>query len=175
MFEVEVRSFVTNEKYRELLSFFRANAKFLSEDDQITCYYEATIDLRLQQNNSGAKLIIKKGHIHDEIKEEIEVPLPKEEFPRVHDILEASGHQLQIKWIRKRFIFKWDDVTVCLDDTKGYGQILELEKICGIDEKEGVLDLLKQKLSALGILQTQKQEFDDKFEEYKKNWKVLIS
>ncbi len=175
MFEVEVRSFVTQEKYHELLLFFKANAKFLGEDDQVTCYYDAPVDLRLQQNKSGTKLIVKKGKIHDEIKEEIEVPLGKEEFFRVHELLEVLGHKLKIKWLRKRLIFKWEDVSVCLDDTKGYGQILELEKTCGIEEKEKVLEVLKQKLSELGVAQTPKHDFDEKFAFYSLNWEKLIN
>lgn len=175
MFEVEVRSFIAKEKYDALLIFFKANAKFIGEDDQITCYYDAPEDLRLQQNKSGTKLIVKKGKIHDEIKEELEVPLEKEEFFRVHELLEALGHKLKIKWLRKRLMFKWEDISVCLDDTKGYGQILELEKTCGIDEKEKMLDLLKQKLAELNVVQTPKQEFDEKFAFYSVNWQKLIN
>src|SRR3989344_4635528 len=105
MYEVELRSFITPEKYNELLSFFQKEAQFLSEEEQTTYYFDAPVDLRLQQNKSFCKLIIKKGSIHDEVKEEIEVPFARDDFKKVHDLLLALGYNVSIQWFRKRFTF----------------------------------------------------------------------
>jgi|SRR3989344_220140 len=174
MYEVELRSFITKEKYDELLAFFHKQAQFLTEDEQTTYYFDAPVDLRLQQNKAHCKLIIKKGAIHDEVKEEFEVPFAHDDFKRVHELLLALGYKVSVQWLRKRLAFRWEDVLVTLDDTKGYGLILELEKQCGTGEKDKVLELLAAKLGFLGITLTPKQEFDEKFVEYKKNWKTLI-
>src|SRR3989344_4785040 len=71
------------------------------------------------------------------------------------------------------FDFNWDGITVCLDFTKGYGYIIELEKICSEEEKDKELKKLKEKIATLNINITPKEEFDKKFEYYKKNWKEL--
>ena len=132
MYEVELRSFITKEKYDELLAFFHKQAQFLTEDEQTTYYFDAPVDLRLQQNKAHCKLIIKKGAIHDEVKEEFEVPFAHDDFKRVHELLLALGYKVSVQWLRKRLAFRWEDVLVTLDDTKGYGLILELEKPIGV-------------------------------------------
>ena len=83
------------------------------------------------------------------------------------------GFNVEIKWFRKRFEFDWDGITVCLDFTKGYGYIIELEKMCSEEEKENEFKNLKDKLQSLKINITSREEFDKKFEYYKKNWRNL--
>lgn len=175
MYEVELRSFITKEKYDELFAFFQKQAQFISEDEQTTYYYSAPVDLRLQQNKSHCKLIVKKGCIHDEVKEEFEVPFARDDFKRLQELLSALGYKINIQWLRKRFSFKWGDVLATLDDTKGYGLVLELEKQCGLAEKDSVLELLREKLVLLGVTLTPKREFDEKFAEYEKNWRTLLN
>ena len=174
MYEVELRSFLTKEKYEELLLFFHKHAQFINEDEQTTYYFNAPVDLRLQQNTHHARLIVKKGSMHDDAREEIEIPFARDDFSRMHDILNLSGFSLQVKWLRKRFLFRWEEIVVTLDDTKGYGFILELEKQCGTEEKERVLALLQEKLIVLDVALTPKQEFEQKFADYNKNWKFLL-
>ena len=60
-----------------------------------------------------------------------------------------------------------------LDFTKGYGYIIELEKMSSEDNKEKEYENLRQKLKSLGIEITSKEEFDKKFLYYKENWKIL--
>jgi uncharacterized protein YjbK len=38
--EVEIRSFITNNKYNELLDFFKKESEFISEDEQETHYFQ---------------------------------------------------------------------------------------------------------------------------------------
>ncbi len=47
--EVEIRSFITKEQYDQLQTFFRQNAKFLTEDYQETYYFNSKEDLRIQK------------------------------------------------------------------------------------------------------------------------------
>ena len=58
--EVELRSFVTTEKYGELLDFFGKNAEFKGKDYQETYYFDCAEDLRIQKNDSYAKIWMKK-------------------------------------------------------------------------------------------------------------------
>src|SRR3989338_7291769 len=170
MYEVELRSFITKEKYDELLLFFNEKGQFLSEDQQTTYYFESPVALRLQQNKAHCKLIVKKGAIHDAVKEEFEVSFAHDDFKPLCELLLALGYKVSVQWLRKRLAFRWEDVLVMLDDTKGYGLVLELEKQCGTGEKDQVLELLAAKLGFLGVTLTSTHEFDQKFAEYKKNW-----
>ena len=117
---------------------------------------------------------LKKGKLHDEAREEIEIKFNREDFEKIEKLFLSCGLNIQIKWFRKRNQFNWNGIKVCLDYTKGYGYILELEKLSFKENKEKDLELLKQKLKELNIKITSKEEFNKKFEYYKNNWKNLV-
>ncbi len=173
--EVEIRTFITKEKYEELLDFFKKEGSFINEDEQETYYFDSEEDLRIQKNKFFSKIWMKKGKIHDEQREEIEVKCKKEDFENLEKIFLAAKLNISIKWLRKRINFKWQEIDVAVDYTKGYGYILELEKIANEENKEEILKELKEKLALLNIKQTPKEEFDKKYQEYRKNWKELIT
>lgn len=172
--EVEIQTFIEKEKYEELLEFFKQNAEFVKEDFQETFYFDENSNLRIQRNNSGAKLWHKSGNVHDEFMEEIEIHGKREDFENMEKFLNKLGYSVKIKWFRKRNQFNWNGTKVCLDYTKGYGYILEIEKISDDENKEKVLQELKQKLMNLGILETPKEIFSEKYNYYKDNWRSLI-
>jgi predicted adenylyl cyclase CyaB len=172
--EVEIRSFISKEQFDALLGFFKKNARFIGEDFQETYYFDAKEDLRVQRNNFFSKICLKKGKIHDEAREEVEIKFNRDDFENLINIFLALGFKIQIKWFRKRYEFEWDDIKVCLDYTKGYGYIIELEKKCPEEEKEFVLNILKQKLRELNIELTPREEFEKRFQYYKENWENLI-
>jgi len=172
--EVEIRSFISKEKFDALLDFFKKNASLVKEDYQETFYFDCDQDLRIQRNNFFSKICLKKGNIHDDYREEIEIKFDRDEFEKLEKLFLSLGYNVEIKWFRKRFEFKWDDIKVCLDYTKGYGYIIELEKICSENKKELEFERLKQKLKSLGVEITPKEEFNKKFLYYKKNWRSLV-
>ncbi len=172
--ETEIRSFVSKKKFVELLDFFKKNASLIKEDYQETFYFAGKEDLRIQKNNFYAKIWLKKGKIHDNFREEMEIKFARDDFEKLTNLFLSLGYDIEIKWFRKRHKFKWDDIVVCLDFTKGYGYIIELEKMCFKDEKEREYEKLKQKFKLLNIEITSKEEFNKKFAYYKKNWRSLV-
>lgn len=172
--EVEIQTFITKEKYEELLEFFKQNAEFVKEDFQETFYFDENSNLRIQRNDSGAKLWHKSGNVHDEFMEEIEIHAKREDFENMEKFLNKLGHSVKIKWFRQRKQFDWNGTKVCLDYTKGYGYILELERISDDENKERILQELKQKLMNLGIPETPKEIFNEKYNYYKDNWRDLV-
>ncbi len=173
--EIEIRSFIGKEKYEELLAFFHQNATFVSEDYQETYYFDSKEDIRIQRNNFYSKIWMKKGKIHDDCREELEIRFPREDFEKLEKLFVSLGFGVQIKWFRKRHTFQWEGVEVMLDYTKGYGYIIELEKKSGEIGKEEVLQGLKEKLKRLNLPLTPKEEFDKKYLYYKKHWRELIN
>src|SRR3989339_107608 len=138
--EVELRTFLTKEKYAELLEFFNRNGSFMSTEKQETHYLNTSEDLRIQKNDFFAKIWMKKGKLHDEAREEIEVHFQKEDFAKIENICTTIGLTPKIKWYRTRITFAWEGISVMIDDTKGYGYILELEKM----SKEEIRDSKKK-------------------------------
>lgn len=173
--EVEVRSFISPRQFEELKEFFKTNGHFLNEDDQISYYFSGSNDLRIQKNNFFAKIWLKKGKIHDDYREEIEIKFDRNDFEKMEAALIALGYEVVVKWFRKRATFDWNDVKVALDFTEGYGYIIELEKMCNESEKEKASEELKQTMIELGIDLTPKEIFDERFQYYKKNWRKILS
>ena len=171
--EVEVRSFVSKEKYEQLLDFFRNNARFVKEDYQETVYFDCEQDLRIQKNDYFSKIWMKKGKMHDDCREEIEVQFRKDDFEKLEQLFAELELKTEIKWYRKRFEFDWNDISVCLDYTKGYGYIIELEKMATEEDKANEHDQLIEKFTSLNVDLTPKEEFEKKFLEYKEKWRVL--
>ncbi|MCX6765548.1 MAG: CYTH domain-containing protein [Candidatus Moranbacteria bacterium] len=171
--EVEIRSFISKEEYDELLKFFEERGKLISKDKQETYYFKGLWDLRIQKNNFYSKIWFKKGKIHDDFREEIEIKFDSGDFNELKKLFDALGYKVDIKWLRTRHTFRWQGITVTVDFTKGYGYIIELEKMTRRIEKEKVVKLLKGKLKMLSIRETPREVFEKKFQFYKKNWEKL--
>ena len=172
--EVEIRSFISKEQFDKLLDFFKKNAKLEKEDYQETFYFDCPQDLRIQKNNSGCKVWLKEGKIHDDHRKEIEVRLDGKDFPKLEDLFKSLGYNIKVKWFRNRTQFNWYGIKACLDYTKGYGYIIELEKIISDEDDRGnIVKVLRDKLKNLGIKETSKEEFNEKFKHYVKNWETL--
>jgi len=84
------------------------------------------------------------------------------------------GFNVEVAWFRKRKIYDWQGVKVFLDDTKGYGKIIELEKIGKEDEERKIHEKLKEKLKSLGVKITPRKVFEKKFKYYKNNWRKIL-
>ncbi len=172
--EVEIRSFISKDRYLELLEYFNKNGKLVSEDSQETHYFDSEQDLRIQKSNNYSKVWLKKGKLHDDYREEIEVKINKEDFNKLQCLFLALNYSVNIKWFRTRHTFNWNNISVMLDYTKGYGYIIELEKLSDESDKQNDLKILKNLLKTLNIAETPKEEFNKKYEYYKDNWNDLI-
>ncbi len=172
--EVEIRSFISQTEYKRLLKFFKSNTQLIKEDNQETIYFDCPQDLRIQKNDFTSKIWMKEGNLHDDCREEIEIRTERENFEKLQLLFQRLGYKEEIKWLRKRKEFDWNGIKVCLDFTFGYGYIIELEKLSTEKDKNEVLTLLRSKLKELEVTETQKEEFNSKYEDYKINWRKYI-
>ena len=173
-FEVEVRNFISNSQYKNLIKRLKKIAKFKGEINEETIYCGSE-KLRVRKDDKASFLILKSGKIHQDFRREIEIKFQKEDFEKMKELLERIGFSVKAIWLRKRLVCDWNGTKVFLDDTKGYGKIIELEKIVNEKSKERAFSDLKEKLLILGIKKiTPKKVFDKKFKDYFKNWKKLI-
>jgi len=172
--EIEVRSFISRKEYKNLLSRLKKEAEFIDSVEEETLYFEAkNKDLRIREDKKQAYIILKEGKIHDDSREEIEIGLKKNDFRKIKNLFKKLGYKEEIRWFRKRKIYKWRGAKVFLDDTKGYGLIIELEKIGTAKNKEKIHKDLENKLKYLGVKITPKEVFEKKFKYYKKNWRKI--
>jgi len=174
--EVEVRSFISDKEYKKLLKKLKKEAEFLDLIREKTVYFKVPGggDLRLRKNGKYAFIICKEGKIHDYFREEIEIKCQKEDFEKIKKLFSKLGLKAKIRWFRKRRIYRWKGVKLFLDDTKGYGKIIELEKITRAKERKKIHKQLENKLKSLGIKITPKKVFEEKFNYYKNNWRKIL-
>ena len=172
--EVETQNFISRSQYYSLIKFLKNKGKFLGQDKQITYYFSGKNDLRIQKNNKFAKLWLKSGKTHDIYREEIEIKFDRDDFDKLEELLIKLGYKVEIKWFRTRNRFQWKGTKITVDFTKSYGYIIELERISDKKNKNKVYQKLLQQLNQLKVELTPKEEFEQKFKYYKKNWRSLI-
>ena len=174
--EVEIRSFITEKQYSNLLSKFSREGTVLESDTQETVYFKGEQDFRIQRGERSAKFVLKGGKIHDEAREEIEVTVQPSDFPTLKRMVSLLGYEPDIIWHRNRTQFEWQGISVSLDITRGYGRILELERIVETPtEATRAQAELEHVLAEIGIPRTPRSEFEKAFQNYQTHWRELMS
>lgn len=171
--EAELRSFISDEQYMTLCGFFDANAELVKEDTQETGYFDCAADLRIQRGAAKSKIWLKKGAMHDAAREEIEIAINPSQYDGFMQLFEALGYNINIMWFRHRREYRWNGISVMLDDTRGYGKIIEFEKLTDTAGQDSAVAELQEKMAGLGIALTPAEEFARRFEDYKANWRTL--
>lgn len=173
--EVEVRSFVDDVQFADIKNILDRSFEFTKELKEVTIYFSGEKDLRMRKNEDGAYVILKEGNIHDDFRKEFEIKINKEDFDDMIGLFRSLGFEIEIEWRRSRLEYRGGDMKILLDDTEGYGKILELERMAEDGKENEYYEALLGEMKKLGVEQiTSKQEFNEKFEYYKKNWKDLI-
>ena len=171
--EVELRSFVDDQLFEALIERFSREGQFIHEEEQTTVYYDAPCDLRIRSSKTHGKLILKKGELHTAVREEIEVDFETHDTAKIDSILQTLGFPVLMKWIRTRRTYHWLGVTATLDDTRGYGKIVELERLVSPNIANVTRQELDQLMVKLGLTPTTKEELDARIAAYQQNWRVL--
>lgn len=172
--EVEVRSFLDRKEWKRLKNFFEENGKFVGKRLDETVYFDASKDLRIRRDDKHSYLILKEGKVHDTKREEIEITLPRYEFFHLEKLLTSLGFSVKVRWYRSSLIYKWKSVKVFLWITKGYGWLIEFEKITTSQKADFAYEQLITLAESLKIQITPRQELERRFAYYVNNWKKLV-
>lgn len=171
MIEVELRSFITTDQYTRLLEYFLKQGDLLDHTRQVTYYLDHDVDTRIQISTNNGKVWQKLGKMHDSARIEHEVLMTKADAKIMLTIFRNLGFEYKVAWYRERRTFKINSVDVALDDTVGYGKIVELEILCDENQVESSNLALASMMRSLGIEPTDKRIFDEAFVDYLKNWR----
>jgi len=171
--EIEARSFITASQYKKLEAKLNKIAKFLEEINEETVYCGGE-RMRIRRDDDYSWLILKSGKIHDDFRNEIKIQFKRSDFEKLKEIFKRLGFNIAVVWFRKRKVYDWRGTKVFLDDTKGYGKIIELEEIGRTGTEKAIHKKLEDKLKSLGVKITPKKVFEEKFNYYKKNWRKIL-
>ncbi len=172
--EVEARCLITEKKYNQLIKYFDKNAKLLEKFHDETAYIDGKESMRLRRDEKNSYIILKSGKIHDEFREEIEIKANRNDFKNLEKLFSAINHPVSVYWDRKRRVYLWRGFKSFLDKSRGYGCMLELEKICNKNNQEVSYNKMLQALKTIDLEPTDKQKLNKKFNNYLRNWKKLL-
>ena len=168
MIEVELRSFISEDKYNELISKYNAD-----KQKQITYYFNCKQDFRMMKTKDYTQLWLKTGKMHEESRLEKVVKVDNKYTDELESMLGLLDYDVDIKWYRTRSKIQLDEnAEMCIDYTVGYGYILEIEKqVADEANVEQAKNLLEEDFKKLGIEVSKKEDFDNRYKDYVANWK----
>jgi adenylate cyclase class IV len=115
----------------------------------------------------------KLGKIHDVARSEIEIILQKEDGEKLLYIFNNLGYNIKLVWFRERKSFKLNNINIELDNTVGYGRILEAEILCEESEVERSKVELLNFFNKYNLSISSKEVLDTAFNTYEANWASL--
>lgn len=170
MHEVEVRGPI--EDFEKVLSFFKKNANFIEERDRFSLIYfpKDTLDLkemeadprdlRLRITNKQAELVIKYGQwgIKDS-RREISIPISKEKFEDMAELLHYLGWSLGSMLATKTSVFEYKGIEFALVKNK-FGNYFEAERVVSDkDESERTMKEIEKICGGLKLRLFSKEEY----------------
>ena len=169
--EVELKVFIDESTYGRLLKEFSRLGKLIEDTRQITHYLDHPMDTRVQISRDGGKIAQKTGWVHDEARHELEIKMSRTQAKDALKIFKNIGIGPKISWFRHRLAYQISRINVMLDNTVGYGMILEPEIMAPKDEIAESKDRLKNFLFELGLAASPKDVFEKAFREYSLQWR----
>jgi predicted adenylyl cyclase CyaB len=175
--EVELKFLLSSKDKTALQNFLQAqNAQLVKREIQENWYYatQGDTDLRIRRTDTKAFLILKKGWMHNENREEVEVEVKREAFELLDTILRSLGYDYDTKWYRERTEYILDNFTITLDFNAGYGWVAEIEQVVPAGKEDQAREAIVQLARRIGLKPTPKEIFDKMYQHYKKNWQYYI-
>lgn len=172
--DCEVRTLLTAEQFQSMKDFFAANAELKNEDTQETRYFAGEHDLRIQKTQHRAKIWLKEAGAFSD-RNEIAINVSPTKFDAFAELFSTLGYETAIIWVRHRKTYLWEGINVSIDDTKGFGQVLELKKSCDEEWRLETMEVLRTRLTKLGLKPTPKPQLAERFGVYRANWKELLA
>jgi predicted adenylyl cyclase CyaB len=173
MIEVELRAFLSDELFDSLEQYLNNSCTFISKEKQITYYLDFDVDTRIQISEKKSRIWQKLGVIHDDSRKEIDIPLQKEDGLNMLELFKNLGSKIKIAWFRERKSFTKGVLKIELDNTIGYGKILEVEILCKENEVENSKKIIQNYFKELGVEISSKELFNECFKKYLGNWTNL--
>jgi predicted adenylyl cyclase CyaB len=175
MIEVELRTFISEQQFNQLLQHLLSTGDELEHTRQITHYLNHPTDTRVQISTEGGRVWQKLGKMHERSRQELEVLMSKINAEIMLDIFHNLGFSMKVSWYRERRAYQIGEMTVSLDNTIGYGRILEAEIRCAESEIDTSHNKLQAFFGSLGLKPGTKEEFDAAFTDYLRTWREKTS
>ena len=174
VFEIELRAFLTPEKYFELVEILPTKMELLNKESLHSRKFKSSEDkdIRLRFSERRCEVVHKNGSATDVTRREITINFPsKKELDKFAQILEAEGFEEVPPWITHRMDFKHNysgyEYDISLQNTENFAHILEVEfssenKNDEINHEKNIREILHD----LGCEPISKEELSNKIQKY---------
>jgi len=134
-----------------------------------------SISVRSRQKN-GVTILVVKGsldavsavHSHRRMEFEEEVGMTIESLDK---LILTAGYRYEAKWSAQRNLYSWNDLTIDMFFTPGYGFMVEFEKvITDSDAIEPTRQYIFDIMSELGIQEIEADRLERMFAYYNAHW-----
>ena len=148
--ELEHRSLVTEEKYRELLEVLAKDGKELGENNKHTFHFifpDKLLNVLDLESKGQAKIALKLGKIGQGAAfEEIEIPIDQKDFEKTVKLFKSLGFSEIIESFQTRHDFEYKGVEFAVKHSAEWGYHVELEVILS---ERSELEEAEQKIRAV--------------------------
>jgi len=173
--EVEVRALLTEAEYRRVKTFLRKHAKYLGAHRDQNAYFDREGRLRISVEPYSAFLKYKGGRIHAKAREEVLIQIRKRDIKSAEALFLRLGFPVTVRWLRHRDKFLWRDATITLDNTKGYGRMIDVEAMAAPRQTRQTYEKLRKLMAGLGLRPTPKEKLTRHYRSYLANWRRLVT
>lgn len=174
IYEIELRSFLTPEKYEELLNLLPTKMNLLNKESLNTRKFQSSdnSDIRLRYSENRCEIVHKNGKASKLTRKEITINLPsKEELDKFAKILEAEGFEEVPPWTTHRMDFKYPfkgyNYDVSLQHTENFAHILEVEFASENEDEKIHEENIKEILASFECEPIDKDELMQRIKNYK--------
>ncbi|OIO46593.1 MAG: hypothetical protein AUJ28_02315 [Parcubacteria group bacterium CG1_02_37_51] len=179
LYEVEVRNILKPQGYRKLDNYLKKHARLIEQKQEETiCFRVKKGDLLLRRNEGEVKLTYKDRDVIHDIRAEMEVLMGLNDFDATQEMLQALKFTIKMKWYKRRKIYRWQGVIIALDNVRGQGLSMEMEKLVdGRLRKKAQTELqvrMEALLDELSIKSYPKKDLDAMMVYYRQHWAKLI-
>ena len=113
----------------------RSIAEFVCEKEEIDLYFNSPVRdfrksdeaLRIREDPEGVKITYKGPKIDPETKTRKEIEISVDNYDRAVELLKRLGFIPVREVVKRRRIYRLEDVTICFDEVKGLGSFVEIE------------------------------------------------
>lgn len=164
--KVEKRTFISKEKYDQLVAFLDQNSVKKKREYQIVNTFRSDHDFRIIVTKHYIKLNLKKN---GRTSEEYNVMINPIYHQDLIGIYQNLGMVITLKRYRIRNQYIYQNLFITVDDVHKYGYVLRVmaeDQETGTKAEEALTSFLKQQ--AVTLLPS--SEFNERFTTYRLNW-----
>lgn len=131
IFEIELKSLLSKEKYDELLNELPRSHRLINTETMHTTRFRPG-DVRLRHSDSRFELVSKSGDASMMSRKEVKLDLKsKQELDKMSMILEMLDFKADPSWIKHKHEFEYEykgfTYIICLQHIENFAYILEVE------------------------------------------------